>query len=100
MQSIEAVGVERELAGIPVARVPAEYLSPEASDNQKAFMGELQTILRDVKFNDQGYIILPSDTYPDKDGAPTGERLVDVQLMSSSGTRNIDIDPIIQTLPK
>ena len=96
MQSIEAVGVERELAGIPVARVPAEYLSPEASDNQKAFMGELQTILRDVKFNDQGYIILPSDTYPDKDGAPTGERLVDVQLMSSSGTRNIDIDPIIR----
>tara|TARA_R100000541_G_scaffold30272_1_gene39332 strand:- start:537 stop:1355 length:819 start_codon:yes stop_codon:yes gene_type:complete len=96
MQSIEAVGVERELAGIPVARVPAEYLSPDASEGQIAFRNELQSILRDVKFNDQGYIILPSDTYPDKDGAPTGERLVDVELMSSSGTRNIDIDPIIR----
>lgn len=96
MQAIEAVGVERELAGIPVARVPAEYLSPDATDGQVAFRNELQSILRDVKFNDQGYIILPSDTYPDKDGAPTGERLVDVELMSSSGTRNIDIDPIIR----
>jgi len=96
MQSIEAVGVERELAGIPVARVPAEYLSPDATEGQIAFRNELQSILRDVKFNDQGYIILPSDTYPDKDGAPTGERLVDVELMSSSGTRNIDIDPIIR----
>ena len=96
MQSIEAVGVERELAGIPVARVPAEYLSPDATEGQVAFRNELQSILRDVKFNEQGYIILPSDTYPDKDGAPTGERLVDVELMSSSGTRNIDIDPIIR----
>lgn len=96
MQAIEAVGVERELAGIPVARVPAEYLSPDATEGQVAFRNELQSILRDVKFNDQGYIILPSDTYPDKDGAPTGERLVDVELMASSGTRNIDIDPIIR----
>ena len=96
MQSIEAVGVERELAGIPVARVPAEYLSPDATEGQIAFRNELQSILRDVKFNEQGYIILPSDTYPDKDGAPTGERLVDVELMTSSGTRNIDIDPIIR----
>jgi hypothetical protein len=56
----------------------------------------LQQILRDVKFNEQGYIILPSDTYPDKDGAPSNIRLVDVELMSSSGTRNIDIDPIVK----
>ena len=96
MQAIEAVGVERELAGIPVARVPAEYLSPDATEGQIAFRNELQSILRDVKFNEQGYLILPSDTYPDKEGSPTGERLVDVELMSSSGTRNIDIDPIIR----
>ena len=95
-QSIEAVAIERELAGIPVARIPAEYLSPDATEGQVSFRNELQNILRDVKFNDQGYIILPSDTYPDKDGSPTSERLVDVELMASSGTRNISIDPIIR----
>jgi hypothetical protein len=96
LQSIEAIAVERELAGIPVARVPAEYLSSDPSTAQAGFVNNLQQILRDVKFNEQGYIILPSDTYPDKDGAPTNVRLVDVELMSSSGTRNINIDPIVR----
>lgn len=96
LQAIEAIAVERELAGIPVARIPAEYLSGDASQAQAGFVNSLQQILRDVKFNEQGYIILPSDTYPDKDGAPSNIRLVDVELMSSSGTRNIDIDPIVK----
>ena len=95
IQAIEAIAVERELAGIPVARVPAEYLSNDASAAQSGFIGNLQQILRDVKFNEQGYIILPSDTYPDKDGVATSTRLVDIELMASSGKRNIDINPII-----
>ena len=95
LQAIEAIAVERELAGIPVARIPAEYLSGDASAAQAGFVGNLQQILRDVKFNEQGYIILPSDTYPDKDGAPTNQRLVDIELMASNGKRNIDINPII-----
>jgi hypothetical protein len=96
LQSIEAIAVERELAGIPVARIPAEYLSGDATAAQSGFVNNLQGILRDVKFNEQGYIILPSDTYPDKDGAPTNHKLVDVELMSSNGTRNIDIDPVVR----
>jgi len=96
LQSIEAIAVERELAGIPVARIPADYLSGDASAAQSGFVHNLQQILRDVKFNEQGYIILPSDTYPDKDGAPTNQRLVDIELMSSNGNRNIDIDPIVR----
>ena len=95
LQAIEAIAVERELAGIPVARIPAEYLSGDASASQSGFVHNLQQILRDVKFNEQGYIILPSDTYLDKDGAPTNTRLVDVELMASNGKRNIDINPII-----
>tara|TARA_B110000495_G_C23041266_1_gene624743 strand:+ start:3228 stop:4592 length:1365 start_codon:yes stop_codon:yes gene_type:complete len=96
LQNIEAIAVERELAGIPIARIPSEYLSSDATPAQTAFVANLQQILRDVKFNEQGYIITPSDTYPDKDGSPTDIKLVDVQLMSSSGTRNIDIDPIVR----
>lgn len=96
LQSIEAIAVERELAGIPVARIPAEYLSPDATDAQKMFVNDLKTILRDVKFNEQGYIVLPSDVYPDKDGSPTNVRLVDIELMASNGKRNLEIDPIIR----
>ena len=95
LQAIEAIAVERELAGIPVARIPAEYLAGDASAAQSGFVHNLQQILRDVKFNEQGYIILPSDTYPDKDGSPTNQRLVDIELMASNGKRNIDINPIV-----
>ena len=95
LQSIEAIAVERELAGIPVARIPAEYLSGDASAAQTGFVRDLQQILRDVKFNEQGYIVLPSDTYPDKDGAPSTTRLVDIELMASNGKRNIEIGPMI-----
>lgn len=96
LQAIEAIAVERELAGIPVARIPAEYLGPDASPAQAQFVNNLKQILRDVKFNEQGYIITPSDTYMDKDGSPTNIRLVDVELMASNGKRNIDIDPIVR----
>ena len=96
LQSIEAIAVERELAGIPVARIPSEYLSPDATSAQSGFLANLQQILRDVKFNEQGYIILPSDTYPDSNGSPTNNRLVDVELMASNGKRNIEIDPIVK----
>ena len=96
LQAIEAIAVERELAGIPVARIPSEYLSSDATAGQSAFVTNLQKILRDVKFNEQGYIITPSDTYPDANGSPTNVRLVDVELMSAGGKRNIDIDPIVR----
>ena len=96
LQAIEAIAVERELAGIPVARIPSEYLSADATTAQASFLANLQQILRDVKFNEQGYIITPSDTYPDSNGSPTNIRLVDVELMASNGKRNIDIDPIVR----
>ncbi len=96
LQAIEAIAVERELAGIPVARIPAEYLGPDASSAQASFVSDLQSVLRDVKFNEQGYIVLPSDVYMDADGKPSNQRLVDVELMSSNGSRNIDIDPIVR----
>jgi hypothetical protein len=96
IQQYEAIGIERELAGIPHAEVPADYLSPDATDSQVAFVNSIKEILRDVKFNEQGYLITPSDTYPGKDGEPTNQKLVSVRLMSSEGSRNIDIDPVVK----
>lgn len=96
IQQYEAIGIERELAGIPHAEIPAEYLSPDATDDQVAFRNNLESILKDVKFNEQGYLITPSDTYPGKDGEPTNVKLVTIRLMSADGSRNIDIDPVVK----
>jgi len=96
IQQYEAIGIERELAGIPVIEVPAEYLGPDATDAQKSFVNQISSIGRDLKFNEQGYLIKPSDTYPGKDGEPTNVKLVDFKLMASEGQRNIDIDPVVR----
>jgi phage gp29-like protein len=96
MKSIEAIAVERELHGVPVGRMPAEYLSVEATDEQAALRRQFETALRDLKRNEQGYILLPSDLYTDAEGKPTRDRLMDIELITSNGTRSIDIDPIIK----
>ena len=96
LQNIEVVAIERELHGVPVGRIPAEYLSPDATDSQKALRQQFETILRDVKMNEQGYALLPSDVYRDGDGKPTNIRLMDIDLITSNGSRNIQIDPVIK----
>jgi len=99
LQSIEAIAVEREMHGIPVGRIPSEYLSPDATADQAAIRTSFEQILRDLKLNEQGYALLPSDLYLDSEGNPTGgvgTRLVDIELITSNGNRNVDIDPIIR----
>lgn len=99
LQQIEAIAVERELHGIPIGRMPADYLRSDASDEHKLLRQSFEKALRDLKFNEQGYLLLPSDLLLDGDGKATGgvgSRLMDVELITSNGTRNIDIDPIIK----
>ena len=96
LQAIEAIAVERELNGVPIGRMPAEYLGSDATTDQVALRNSFERILRDLKNNEQGYAILPSDHYTDADGKPSNERLMDIELITSNGSRNIDIDPIIK----
>lgn len=96
LQNIEAVAVERELHGVPIGRIAAEYLSPDATADQASVRSQMEKILRDLKFNEQGYALLPSDVFRDADGKPTNQRIVDIELITSNGSRNIDIHPIIQ----
>lgn len=96
LQTTEGIAVERELNGIPIVRIPSEYLSDDATDEQKAVRMSAERIGRDLKFNEQGSIVLPSDPYIIDGEKATSIRLVDVELIASMGTRNIQIDPIIK----
>lgn len=99
LQSIEAIAVERELHGVPIGRMPSDYLSSNATEDQVALRQAFEKALRDLKLNEQGYILLPSDLLLDAEGKATGgvgSRLMDIELITSNGNRNIDIDPIIK----
>ena len=91
----EGVGIERELNGLPIVRIPSEYMSADASDAQKALFNQMKTIARDVKRNEQGYIILPSDRFADDDGKLTNNMMVEFDLIASRGTRDIDTGKVI-----
>lgn len=96
VQELEAIAIEREWNGLPVARLPSEYLSGDANDAQVAVRQQMEKILRDVKLNEQGYILIPSDPYMDAEGKPSNMRLVELELITAKGTRAIDTDKVIK----
>lgn len=94
IQEIEAIGIERELNGLPVVYIPNDILN--GTDPQDiASKNSYVKMVRDIKFNEQGGVVLPSDPYFDEEGKPTNIRKVELKLLSSEGTRAIDIGKTI-----
>jgi hypothetical protein len=89
LMEIEAIGVERELAGLPIAWVPPEIMQPGATKADQEQFLMWQRVARDVSKNDQGSLVLPL-AY-DKDKNPKFK----FELLSTGGRRQIDISPII-----
>ena len=49
IQEIEAIGIERDLAGMPVAMVPPQLLSDNATAQETAALNEIKQIVRNIK---------------------------------------------------
>lgn len=92
IEEIEAIGVERDLAGLPVAWLGQEYFGADASDAHKQIMATVKDIVRNIKRNQNEGIIMPLQ-YSNEDG--TGNKLIDLELLSSGGSRQFDTDKII-----
>jgi len=90
IEEIEAIGIERDLAGLPVAFIPPEYLSSSATPEQLAVLTAITTIVQNVKRNEQEGVIFPT-MYDEQ-----GHKMFDLQLLSSGGSRQFDTDKIIQ----
>lgn len=90
IENIEAIGVERDLAGLPMAMVPADLLSKNASQDQKALLSEIKKIVTNVRRDAQEGIVMPM--IYDAAGKP----LYDFKLLTTGGSRQFDTDKIIQ----
>jgi len=90
IEEIEAIGIERDLAGLPMAYVPPEYLSSSATPAQKAVLQSITQIVQNVKRNEQEGIVFPA-SYDD-----AGNRVFDLTLLSASGGRQFDTGAVIQ----
>ncbi len=96
-ENIRAIAIERELNGLPLLRIPDAILNGTDTAS-KATLAAYVKMGRDVKFNEQGSVIIPSNPYFDADGKPTSIKQVDFELIASNGNRAIDITKVIHEL--
>ncbi len=91
LEEFEAIGVERDLAGMPVGRVPADYLTAAKGTPQAKTVDAFKKMVRGVRRDENEGLVLPTQYDPD-----TKQPLFDFELMSSGGTRQFDTNSIIQ----
>ncbi len=86
IEDLEAIGVERDLAGIPRVRIPASVLALGAGNaNYDAY----KNIGVNLRQDEQVCVMLPSD----RDEA--GNLLYDIDLMASAGSKQMNTDTIL-----
>jgi len=91
IQEIEAAGVARDLQGLPVLEIPAQYMSADATADQKAIYENFKTIVRNIQTNSQSGIILPSAVDPE-----TKQKLFSLSLLSGDGKKSFDTTQVKQ----
>ena len=91
IQEFEAIGIERNLAGMPIMEVPAELLIANASPEAVATRQALERFITQVRMDERWGGLVPSETKPD--GSPSGYKF---KLMQSSGRKLVDTDVIIR----
>lgn len=89
MEEIEAIGAERDLAGIPFATVPAEMMGENASQDDIAMVSSIVKMVQNVRRDEQEGIVWPQ-AY---DSA--GNSLYEFKLLTTGGARQFQTDPII-----
>jgi hypothetical protein len=90
IQNLEAIGIERNWVGIPVAKVPSEYLAPGADPKLQASLGTIKTTVTNIRNNEQAGIVWPSDR--DEDGNP----MFELSFLQTGGSPTLDTDRVIQ----
>lgn len=89
IEEIEAIGVERDLAGIPIATVPAEMLGENASQDDQKMVASIINLVQNVRRDQQEGIVWPQ-AYDS-----SGKELYTFDLLTSGGTRQFPTTEII-----
>ncbi len=91
LEEIEAIGMERDLNGMPIAKVPMELLSESRTAEQQSTYEYIKDVITKVKRDEQAGIIWPL-VYDDEGN----EMYVFELLTSGSSNRTFDTNQTIQ----
>lgn len=90
LQEFEAIGIERDLVGIPKIGVPAEWLAEGATSAMTAAVDAYRRIGEQARQDEQACLIWPRSL----DG--NGNELITFELLASPGAKQTDIGPVVQ----
>lgn len=89
IEELEAIGANKDLSGIPILSLPAQYLSANASADQKEIVAYYETQMRNLQMNEQTAMILPLAYDPE-----TRQPMFKLDLLSQDGKKNFDLSKI------
>jgi hypothetical protein len=89
IEEIEAIGVERDLAGLPIAMIPGRYFNASADPADKKVLSEWQRLVTSIRRDQREGIIMPSDR------DQSGNLLYELKLLSTGGSRTFDTTKVI-----
>lgn len=87
---IEGIGIERDLAGMPVMGIPGACFQEDATPEQKAVLAGAKDIVTSVKRDELEGAVIPLEYQPG-----TSNKLYDLSLLTTGGRRQFDTGAII-----
>lgn len=90
IEVIEGTGIERDLAGMPMAGVDPAILLEDADAKDKQLLDHIENVVQNVKRDKQEGIVWPNQ-YDE-----SGNKLYTFELLSSGGARTFDTSAIIE----
>ena len=90
LEEFESIGVERDLAGLPIAKVPAEMLRAKPGSDQAKSVDAFKKLVKSVRRNDQEGMVFPM-AYDQE----TKQPLYSFELLGGGGSRQFDTNTII-----
>lgn len=91
LEEFEAVGIERDLAGLPVVKVPAEMLRAKPGTEQAQAVEAFKRMVKSVRRDEQEGVVFPMAYDQD-----TKQPLYSFELMGGGGGRAFNTDGIIK----
>lgn len=87
----EAIGITRDLAGMPTLYIPPKYMSADATVEEAQVYEYYKKVIRNIQMNEQSGLILPQIFDPE-----SRQPLFKFELMGTQGGKSYDTNKIIQ----
>ena len=91
IEELEAIGIERDLAGLPIVKVPAHFLRAKPGSEQRKTVDEFRKLIKSLRRNEQEGLVFPNAFDQD-----TKQPLYSLELLGSGGARSFNTDSVIQ----